>query len=64
MILQIGIISISWKIALMYMPQNTSYNDVNIGSGNGLVPSGNKALPVPMLTQICLTTWCHKASVS
>ena len=25
---------------------------VNIGSGNGLVPSGNKPLPDPMLTQI------------
>ena len=24
---------------------------VNIGSGNGLVPSGNKPLPKPMLTQ-------------
>ena len=26
---------------------------VNIGSGNGLVSSGNKPLPEPMLTQIC-----------
>ena len=26
---------------------------VNIGSGNDLVPSGNKPLPEPMLTQIC-----------
>ena len=25
---------------------------VNIGSGNGLVPSGNKSLPELMLTQI------------
>ena len=25
---------------------------VNIGSGNGLEPSGNKSLPEPMLTQI------------
>ena len=25
---------------------------VNVGSGNGLVPSGNKPLPEPMLTQI------------
>ena len=25
---------------------------VNIGSGNGLVPSGSKPLPEPMLTQI------------
>ena len=26
---------------------------VNIGSGNGLVPSGNKLLPEQMLIQIC-----------
>ena len=30
---------------------------VNIGSGNGLVPSGNKPLPEPMLTQISVTIW-------
>ena len=30
--------------------------DVNIVSGNGLVPSGNKPLPEPMFTQICV---CH-----
>ena len=29
----------------------------NIGSGNGLVPLGNKPLPDPVLTQICVTTW-------
>ena len=28
---------------------------VNIASGNGLVPSGNKPLPEPMLTQIGIT---------
>ena len=32
---------------------------VNIGSGNGLVPSGSKPLPEPILTQIC----CHMASL-
>ena len=32
-------------------------SDVNIGSGNGLVPSGNKPLPEPMLTQIYITIW-------
>ena len=32
---------------------------VNIGSGNGLVPSGNKPLPEPMLTQISVSTWRH-----
>ena len=30
---------------------------INIGSGNGLVPSGNKPLPEPMLTQISVVIW-------
>ena len=30
---------------------------VNIGSGNGLVPSGSKPLPETMLTQIYLAIW-------
>ena len=30
--------------------------NVNIGSGNGLVPSGNKPLHEPMLTQIYVAT--------
>ena len=33
------------------MPRELT-DDVNIGSGNGLVPSGNKPLPESMLTQI------------
>ena len=37
---------------------------VNIGSGNGLVPSGNKPLPEPMLTQISVTIWRHNATMS
>ena len=32
---------------------------VNIGSGNGLVPSGNKPLPEPMLTKLSNTIWRH-----
>ena len=32
---------------------------INIGSGNGLVPSGNKPLPEPMLTQIYVAIWLH-----
>ena len=31
---------------------NIPFMKVNIGSGNGLVPSGNKSLPEPVLTQI------------
>ena len=33
--------------------------DVNTGLGNGLVPSGNKPLPEPMLTQIYVTIRRH-----
>ena len=32
---------------------------LNIGSGNGLVPSGNKPLPEPILTHIYVATWRH-----
>ena len=30
---------------------------VNIGSGNGLVPLGNKLLPKPMLAQFYVALW-------
>ena len=30
---------------------------VNISLGNRLMPSGNKPLPEPMLTKICVTIW-------
>ena len=33
-------------------------------SGNGLVPSGNKPLPEPMLTQICVAIWHLYAKMS
>ena len=32
---------------------------LNMGSGNGLVPSGNKPLPEPMLTEIYIAIWHH-----
>ena len=32
---------------------------LNIGSGKGLVPSGNKPLPEPMLTKFYDTRWQH-----
>ena len=49
-----------WNIAqsaLRYHPEDLA--KVNIGSGNGLVPSGNKPLPEPMLTQISVDIWRH-----
>ena len=37
---------------------------INIGPGNGLEPSGNNLLPVPMLTQIYVTTWRHQTTIN
>ena len=37
---------------------------VNIGSGNGLVLSGTKPLPDPMLTQFYVTIWRHQTTMS
>ena len=39
------------------MPQDLTDDKSNIGSGNGLVPSGNKPLPEPMLTQFFVALW-------
>ena len=39
-------------------------SEVNIGSGNGLVPTGNKPLPDPMLTKILDAIRPHKATMS
>ena len=48
---------VSHEIALRWMPQKLT--DDNIVSGNGLVPSGNKPLPEPMLTQSYVAKWHH-----
>ena len=37
---------------------------VIIGSGNGLVSSGNKPLPEPKLTQIYVAIWRHWAAMT
>ena len=36
---------------------------VRIGLGNGLVLSGNKPLPEPMLTEIYVAIWWHLATM-
>ena len=36
----------------------------NIGLGNGLMPSGNKPLPKPMLTKFCDAWWCYQGPVN
>ena len=49
---------ISWNCPTMNVIR-LHWLSVNIGSGNGLVPSGNKPLPELMLTQIHATIWRH-----
>ena len=58
-ILVIGDRGISCEIALIWMSLGLHWSSVNIGSGNGLVPSGNKPLPEPMLTHIFVAIWRH-----
>ena len=48
------------EIVFRWMSQN-HISDVKIGSGNGLVPLGNKPLPEPMLTQIYIDICLHLA---
>ena len=40
------------------------WTSVNIGSGNGLEPSGGKPLPEPMLAQVSVAIWRHYATMS
>ena len=70
-ILHMDILSTSCDIGHSWVPQsptddNSTLNTttphwslVNIGSGNDLVPSGNKPLPKPMLSQISVTISRH-----
>ena len=51
-ILQMDNLSITCEIGLRWVPQGLA-DHIDIGQGNGLVLSGNKPLPEPMLTQIC-----------
>ena len=62
--LWIKFISTSLEIALKWMTKKSLYWEVNIGSGNGLWPSGNKPLHEPLLTQICVPIWCHSVTMS
>ena len=39
-------------------------DDVNIGSGNGVVLSGNKSLPQLLLTNIHNAIWHHEVVMS
>ena len=46
-------------IVLKWMPMDLTDGKSTFCSGNGLVPSGNKPLPEPMLTQISVAIWRH-----
>ena len=59
LILQIDILSNSCEITLKWMVLDLTDNQVNIGSGNGLVPDGTKPLPEPMFTQIYVAIYLH-----
>ena len=52
---------ISCEIALIWMSLDFTDDQSTFGSGNGLMPLGNKPLPEPMLTQIChhMASWGH-----
>ena len=41
------------------MPQNLSDDEANIDSDNGLMSSGNKPLPGPVLTKFYDAIWHH-----
>ena len=48
------------EAALRWMSlDRTDDRMINIGQGNGMVPSGNKSLPESRLTQIYLAIWLH-----
>ena len=57
----LDIFNISWEIVLRWMPQDWCL--VNIGSGNGLVPSGNKALPEPTVETLYSTIYYSKSFI-
>ena len=57
LILVTDVWGISCRIALIWIATGLHWWSVNIDSGNGLVPSGNKPLPEPMLTKIPVTIW-------
>ena len=42
----------------------SSWREINICSGNDLVPSGNKPLPELVLTTIFDAIWCHKDTMN
>ena len=52
-------LSTNCEIAVRWILQTPLIRKVNIGSGNGLVPSGDEPLPESVLTKMCVAIWCH-----
>ena len=57
-----NILTVSSTIALMWMSQSQPLY-FNIGPGNGLVPSGTKSIPEPMLTKGHYVRWRHQTKM-
>ena len=56
---------ISWNCPDVNVISEVQWTSLMIsqhGSGNGMVPSGNKLLPEPMLTQFHVAIWRHQAT--
>ena len=57
----IKIFSVSIRILIKYIAAGLT-DDVSFSSGNGLMLSGNKPLPVLMQTYVAI--WHHKATMT
>ena len=62
-ILMIDVWAISCEIALMWVSLDFPDDQSTLVQVMALVPSGNKPLPEPMLTQIYVAIWCHSATM-
>ena len=54
-----GIVSVKLFMGCSIKPMLTNQIRYSTGSHTGLVPSSNKPLPEPELSQFCVTTWHH-----
>ena len=55
------IFTISSETALRWISQDLLQD--NIGSGNGMVPSGTKPLHAPLLSKLYDAIWRHKSAM-
>ena len=57
------IMSMNTSLGISSQKNTTEYiwRSVNDGSGDGLLPSGDKPVPEPMLSQLYVAIWRHQA---